>query len=434
MSSSMDSRVFDYEFSNRLIGVELEIPEYNHRLGVEMERRGWSVKDDGSIPSEGREFVSQPIKGRQIRSDLNAFYKWANEQEIRTDHPTCGIHVHINAGDIYDLLNSVTGSDLATMENRVHEWGMTMSALSRLFVGPVRNGTRFARGGFAIRSSYYCDPKALKRLRRQTYPTIAIREGTFEFRIFPSTTNAAYTIARAAFCQASGDWLLKNMQLTENTWNRRFAVLCAPLVDEVALVNAEVVKDSLVSLGIVGATLDTLMLIYMHFREGNKTILPSLWQNEREIVRQQEATKRTLRDSVCDALTFYHTPENLLDMMHGHGELFGNFLHECQGAVPPHPIPAPTPRVSRREIERARQRRNESISEGPDGCDCPDCYEASVDRADEERRAYGGYGNPPRVLAANRLPQSLARFEWSGDAIEEMVRELSLEEAAASTF
>lgn len=371
MSTSLDPQ--QYEFSKRPVGVELEVPMHYDDLDEEMESRGWDLHDDGSIPQSGTEFVSPPMVGKRIQLDIEAFYRVAKALRSKTEHTSCGVHVHINAVDIYDYISAhEEPSDVLMLEDRVHEWGMVISALSRLFVGPGRNGTRFARGGFAIRNSYPCDPPALKKLRRIEYPTVAIRENTFEFRIFPSTNRGDYTVARAAFCQASGDWLMKNIKLVDGTWKRKLASLIAPIDMERGLADSEVVSASLEALGLSGDYLDTLMSIYLNFRVGNASVLPALWLNERDVVKRQEKQRRECLDALRAAFEEYKTPQELILMLEQDSiGYFQGFFHDMSRLAE---------RVSTVNYDNGHIEDwddSSDMSDDPeDYCDCGNCEES----------------------------------------------------------
>jgi len=302
-----------FEFSPRPVGIELEIPECCYELEGVMGDYHWEGKEDGSIPEDGREFVSPPISGKDILTQVKAFYDTCEAHEIKPEHNTCGTHVHINALDIYAFINKQ--KDPEELSRRVEEWGMVVAALSRLFVGPGRNGTRFARGGFAIRDSYNCDPGAMKKSRRVDYPTLAIREHTFEFRIFPSTTNASYTLARIAFCQAAGDWLFRNLKVQNTTFKRRLAILSKPL--EGMDVFSE--KDSLVAalqeLNAFDKAQEVLLRIYENFRQGNKSVLPAIWLQERDKVRQDMKHRIAALQTLGAVIQTHSTPNPLRDWL-----------------------------------------------------------------------------------------------------------------------
>lgn len=298
-------------FSNRLVGIELEIPQFNHRLEAMEYDYNWKIENDGSIPNEGRELISPPIKGDNILTQITRFYGIAANAGIRTEHNTCGTHVHINAMDVYAWINEQEESE--SLDDRINEWGMAVSALSRLFVGPGRNGTRFARGGFAIRDSYPCIPGALKKSRRVEYPTLAIRENTFEFRIFPSTTRSDYTLARVAFCQAAGDWLFKNIQLTEATFNRRLRTLMAPIEGNAVFDKPELLQAALNELGVNPIWQVILMRIFNSFKEENRNTIPDLWHHERDRVRKQELARKKLVESFARSIDEYNTPRLVVD-------------------------------------------------------------------------------------------------------------------------
>lgn len=306
-----------FEFSTRPVGIELEIPESSEDLLLLAEEFAWDVKEDGSIPEEGSEFVTPPIRGSKIPRQIKRFYDVCHDTRVNTEHSTCGTHVHVNAMDIYAYLNE--HSESPDLETRVETWGMALSCLTRLFVGPGRNGTRFARGGFAIRDSYDCDPGSLKKSRREEYPTIAIRENTFEFRIFPSTTRGDFTLARIALCQAAGDWLFKNLQVPHDTFMENMSKLEAPLKETAVWDTPALLDDALNELGIKGTYHDILMSIFNRFKDGNLHTLPAIWLRERDLVRQQIVLRAKALEALAHTFDQCSVPDSL------RGYLRGNF-------------------------------------------------------------------------------------------------------------
>jgi hypothetical protein len=302
----------EFNFSRRPIGVELEIPEYTDTLQELVDDHHWDMKDDGSIPDEGVEAVSPPLRGNAIREQITRFYTICKDEGISTEHYSCGTHVHINAKDIYAFIDRSPKKD--ELEDRVHEWGMVIAALSRLFVGPSRNSTRFASGGFAIRVSAHT-PSVLKKLRSIDYPTVAIRYNTFEFRIFPSTTNMNYTLARVAFAQAAGDWIYKHLKLAATTFRRRLAVISAPLDGEESFTDAGTVRAALIELGVDPTAIEVLMGIYAKFLPGNRETLPALWDAERNRILALERERRTYYDGLRGSFDHYNTPQPLVEYL-----------------------------------------------------------------------------------------------------------------------
>jgi hypothetical protein len=302
----------EFNFSSRPVGVELEIPEYTEALEALVKDHYWDMKGDASIPEEGVEAVSPPLRGNAIREQITRFYKICKDDGISTEHHSCGTHVHVNAKDIYAFVDQHPKKD--ELEDRVHEWGMVIAALSRLFVGPSRNSTRFAAGGFAIRDNGN-DPLVLKKLRRIDYPTVAIRYNTFEFRIFPSTTNMNYTLARIAFAQAAGDWIYKHLKLTATTFRRRLAVISAPLDGEESFTNADTIRASLTGLGVDPAAIEVLMGIYAKFLPGNRGNIPALWDAERNRIIALERERRTYHDGFRVSFDRYNTPQPLIEYL-----------------------------------------------------------------------------------------------------------------------
>ena len=301
-----------FSFSNRFVGVELEIPQDHHRLCHEMEDRNWNIHDDGSIPEDGGEYVSPKMAGDKILNDISMFYSIAAQEDIRPEHHTCGMHCHVDARDVFQKVNAgASKEEIRLREDRVRDWGTAVSALSRLFVGPSRNGTRFAAGGFAIRSSYNCEPAALKKSRRVEYPTLAIREETFEFRVFPSTTVRDYTLARVAWAQACVDWLHKRMHQADSTWRPSFRKFIKPLKDNAALQDLNVMLPLWEEIGLCEDAQQVLMSIAQKFQVPNRAVLPGIWQRERDLIIEQEQHLQVITDTMVEAVRRYNTPDLL---------------------------------------------------------------------------------------------------------------------------
>ena len=302
-----------FSFSDRCVGVELEIPEDCPTLRRRMEDREWSIHDDGSIPDDGNEYVSPKMQGDTIREDVTEFYRIAADREIRTEHQTCGVHCHIDARDIFRAINAATdGQRTRVIEDRVKEWGMAVSALSRLFVGPSRNGTRFASGGFAIRGSYNCDPIALKKSRRVEYPTVAIREETFEFRLYPSTSVANYTLARVAWSQACVDWLHRRLDQSERSWKASLRRFTKPLENYAALQDLSVLTPLWDEIKLCEDARTVLLSIATKFQVPNRSVLPGIWQRERDAIMEQEAHARAISTAMVDSVARYAPPSRLI--------------------------------------------------------------------------------------------------------------------------
>ena len=61
----------------------------------------WKVKEDGSLRNLGKEFVSAPIFGMDIRNSLRVLTKFFTEFKMRPDCSTrAGFHLHMDVGDL----------------------------------------------------------------------------------------------------------------------------------------------------------------------------------------------------------------------------------------------------------------------------------------------------------------------------------------------
>lgn len=78
----------------QLFGVEIEVENvlsYDWLLGNEW----WSVKGDGSLRDNGREFVSNPLHYRDARAALRQYYQEASRLQYQPSVRT-GIHIHMD--------------------------------------------------------------------------------------------------------------------------------------------------------------------------------------------------------------------------------------------------------------------------------------------------------------------------------------------------
>jgi len=75
-------------------GVELEMIDNDHNSG-KMQRDGWCCEEDGSLNTDGVEFVSPILKGATGLKELQAFICNLHETGGFSVDDSCGLHVHL---------------------------------------------------------------------------------------------------------------------------------------------------------------------------------------------------------------------------------------------------------------------------------------------------------------------------------------------------
>jgi len=211
-------------FSERPIGMEIETGEGGRKTSVfrwlNKNLPLWGATSDGSIPSSGYEYVSSPMSGDKIEKSYRGFATAMLSQEVQVEHQRAGYHVHVNAMDLYKLIGdlhrtSEAKADIA--EIMLQDWGKAMIELSKEMVAPWRRTNHFCNGHFGYRSSKGSYPRFLRRATGSSYPALAIRMDTLEFRIFPSTANLEWHLTRTEVAQKSVDYLFTALQTLDTT-------------------------------------------------------------------------------------------------------------------------------------------------------------------------------------------------------------------------
>ena len=203
-------------FSNRPVGMEIETGSGGRKLSVyrwlNRELPSWGAVSDGSLPSDGYEYVSNPTTGNKIGDNYKGFISAMLAQEVEIEHQRAGYHVHINAKDLFGHIEGLsrTNPDKADRaEIMLQDWGKAMVEFSKEMVAPWRRGNHFCNGEFGYRSSKGNHPRFLRRATGSNYPAIAIRMETLEFRLFPSTGNQEWHLTRTEVAQKAVDFLYK---------------------------------------------------------------------------------------------------------------------------------------------------------------------------------------------------------------------------------
>jgi len=209
-------------FSKRPVGLEIETGQNGRKTRVlrylNRNLPTWGMMSDGSLCEGGYEYVSSPMTGNLIEDSYKGFIKAMEEADVTVEHPRAGYHVHVNAKDIYGFIENLRSESKTaqadTCEDIMQRWGKVMIGLSQSIVAPWRRNSNFCQGNFGYRSSKGQHPSCLRKASGSSYPPVAIRQHTLEFRIFPSTANVEWHLARIEFAQKSVDLLWEAMQDT----------------------------------------------------------------------------------------------------------------------------------------------------------------------------------------------------------------------------
>lgn len=206
-------------FSKRPVGLEIETGVGGNKVKVmrwlKANQPKWGSTADGSLCQGGWEYITSPMTGDAISNAYKTFATALIEREVAVEHQKAGYHVHVNAKDIYsyiDRLQRQNDPKANVCEDMLQAWGQCITNLSKTLVAPWRRDAYFCSGNFGYRSSKGDYPRHLKKIVGSSYPTIAIRKPTLEFRIFPSTANLDWHLGRIEFSQKSVDLLFAAMQ------------------------------------------------------------------------------------------------------------------------------------------------------------------------------------------------------------------------------
>lgn len=159
---------------------------------------GWGVHADGSLHDDAMELVSPPIAGNCIERDLRQIYRRCAKYDVSLQDNRAGFHVHVNARGIYGAIAYAGPRSGDRRESRAMQWGEAAVYICRQFVSIARMSNAYCAGGFAIRG---CGHYSLKKCPGHTYPTVAVRDSTIEFRLWPSTNNIEFHLARIELSQ-----------------------------------------------------------------------------------------------------------------------------------------------------------------------------------------------------------------------------------------
>lgn len=106
---------------------------------------------------------------------------------------------------------------LSVTEDIVLAWGCIAVQAVRRMVSTPRRASSFCSDGFATRGyeDKHIATHKMNKLARGSYPTIAFRARTFEFRVWPSTAHVERALARIELSQKMVDFLMRLVKLKE---------------------------------------------------------------------------------------------------------------------------------------------------------------------------------------------------------------------------
>ena len=275
-------------FSQRPVGLELDTGRGGQdRSFIEAVHRrisSWGAKSDGSLRDGGYEFVSAPMTGNRIEEDYRAWVEVAKDHGVTRECQRAGYHVHVNAKDLFRTIKVLwQGGDAErreadSREDLICAWGDMMTVAVKELVSNNRRYNEYCRGSFGTRGGY--DHHSLRKISGCSYPAVAVRDQTFEFRIFPSTEATKWHLARIEFVQKSVDYLYKLM--TERTLSRAKASIALMTARMAQLRGAARVKFLARIFGITLESRESLMAMHERYNKQQYTELPavSTWGDE----------------------------------------------------------------------------------------------------------------------------------------------------------
>ena len=279
-------------FSMRCVGYEFEWHDGAKNVDMQLEMLtkypSFGMDEDGSIRSEsGLEYVTSRMGGSCIDEVVREMYALAKKFKVNTQHPSCGLHIHVDTRDMYRELNALWSTTLNSdarlakkYESNFVAYGDAMVKLCRKFVLPNRVDNQFCYGGFALRAkSGHTHPSFKTRnLKRINYPAIAVREQTIEFRLWPSTLDREFVIARTELSQK----LIDKMAVLMNSGDQDCVQVYIEAINSILTYRGDVFTakgwDKFVSsnmselqrtLGLSDATASTLTHMFKEFQNPN---------------------------------------------------------------------------------------------------------------------------------------------------------------------
>ncbi len=97
-----DENKFEKNKFKRLCGIELETVHRGDGYSSRIEHPGYefSRTGDGSISGDGVEWISSPMNGDRLFSEIDKMTDWLRDNNFGVNR-SCGYHLHIDARDLY---------------------------------------------------------------------------------------------------------------------------------------------------------------------------------------------------------------------------------------------------------------------------------------------------------------------------------------------
>ena len=90
---------------SKYIGIEIEVEQITRAFMQELSEQLWFNTEDGSLRNNGREFVTPPIRGKQIIYSLDEFYRLLPDKADFSDRTSIHIHVNMRNATFEELFN-----------------------------------------------------------------------------------------------------------------------------------------------------------------------------------------------------------------------------------------------------------------------------------------------------------------------------------------
>lgn len=91
---------FDSLASRRAFGIEIECCTVDSARMRRDTKTCWACKEDGSLPREGREFVSPPLRGDAGLKSMRYAVRSISKHDGSADDECCGTHIHVDMSDL----------------------------------------------------------------------------------------------------------------------------------------------------------------------------------------------------------------------------------------------------------------------------------------------------------------------------------------------
>lgn len=314
-------------FTQRFVGLEMETGSgasgRDFTLEFRRKLKHWGIHSDGSLRDGGREFVSPPICGTTIEKDLAMFYGLTTKHHVHVKDIHAGAHVHVDASDIFNRVaaqysNALTDRGVSNygkggaaqayktgrnredffkmkllhrtelLEDSIQSWGIATTDLCRQFVDSARRSNQYCATDFAIRGSHH---RCLCKAKGGGYPALAIRENTFEFRLFPSTDIVEEHLSMVELSQRTVDFLATVMEEPVSKKRNRMLAKYSKIVETLEPSKLEDMQELL---SISSKSMETLRTIWRKNIEGYKRDAEAL--KERRIAEARDAEIRAERE------------------------------------------------------------------------------------------------------------------------------------------